>query len=210
MFQENDGFEIDEEVTNLDPLQFGNVRNVAGKWASCIRVISPFQGDTLQQIELEENEAAFSIALVQFRNNPHSADSNEQFVAVGTGKDVTLAPRTCSGGFIHLYRFVQAEGGDEQNQKLELIHKTAVDDVPMALLGFQGRLLAGVGKALRIYDVGKKKLLRKCETKVKRLSIPFKTNLAAVALELEYQLTFNPSSRAFPIAFLHFTLKETE
>lgn len=169
LFKENDGFEIDDEVTNLDPLQFGHVRNVAGKWASCIRVISPFQGDTLQQIELEENEAAFSIALVQFRNNPHSTDSNEQFVAVGTGKDVTLAPKTCSSGFIHLYRFVQ--GDDEQTQKLELIHKTAVDDVPMALIGFQGRLLAGVGKAVRIYDVGKKKLLRKCETKVNHVSI---------------------------------------
>ncbi|KAJ6518066.1 Cleavage/polyadenylation specificity factor, A subunit, partial [Mycena vitilis] len=39
------------------------------------------------------------------------------------------------------------------------------DDVPLALLGFQGRLLAGVGKALRIYEIGKKKLLRKVENK---------------------------------------------
>ena len=31
---------------------------------------------------------------------------------------------------------------------------------------FQGRLLAGVGRLLRIYDLGKKKLLRKCENKV--------------------------------------------
>jgi len=41
-----------------------------------------------------------------------------------------------------------------------------VDDVPLALQPFRGRLLAGVGKALRIYDIGKKKLLRKCENKV--------------------------------------------
>lgn len=27
--------------------------------------------------------------------------------------------------------------------------------------------MAGVGKALRIYDIGKKKLLRKCENKVR-------------------------------------------
>ena len=31
---------------------------------------------------------------------------------------------------------------------------------------FQGRLLVGVGKLLRIYDIGKKKMLRKCENKV--------------------------------------------
>jgi hypothetical protein len=41
-----------------------------------------------------------------------------------------------------------------------------VDDVPGAMVPFQGRLLVGIGKALRIFDLGKKKLLRKCETKV--------------------------------------------
>jgi len=34
-------------------------------------------------------------------------------------------------------------------------------------MAFQGRLVAGVGKALRIYDIGKKKLLRKVENKVR-------------------------------------------
>jgi splicing factor 3B subunit 3 len=38
--------------------------------------------------------------------------------------------------------------------------------VPMALMAFQGRLVAGVGKGLRLYDMGKKKLLRKVENKV--------------------------------------------
>ena len=36
----------------------------------------------------------------------------------------------------------------------------------MALMGFQGRLCAGVGKSLRLYEIGKKKLLRKVEAKV--------------------------------------------
>ena len=44
--------------------------------------------------------------------------------------------------------------------------KTEVDDVPLALLAFQGRLAAGVGKALRIYDIGRKKLC-KVESKVR-------------------------------------------
>ena len=48
---------------------------------------------------------------------------------------------------------------------MELVHKTPVDDVPAALCPFQGRLLVGVGKLLRVYDLGKKKLLRKCENK---------------------------------------------
>lgn len=33
-------------------------------------------------------------------------------------------------------------------------------------MAFQGRLVAGVGKALRVYEIGKKKLLRKAENKV--------------------------------------------
>lgn len=44
--------------------------------------------------------------------------------------------------------------------------QTETDDVPLSLLAFQGRLVAGVGKALRLYDIGKKKLLRKVENKV--------------------------------------------
>ena len=48
---------------------------------------------------------------------------------------------------------------------MELVHKTLVEDVPCALCPFQGRLLVTVGKVLRIYDLGKRKLLRKCEQK---------------------------------------------
>lgn len=44
--------------------------------------------------------------------------------------------------------------------------QTPVEDVPLAIAPFQGRVLVGVGKLLRIYDMGKKKLLRKCENKV--------------------------------------------
>ena len=33
-------------------------------------------------------------------------------------------------------------------------------------MAFQGRLVVGVGKSLRIYDIGKKKLLWKVENKV--------------------------------------------
>lgn len=49
-----------------------------------------------------------------------------------------------------------------------LCWQTPVEDVPLAIAPFQGRVLVGVGKLLRIYDLGKKKLLRKCENKVSR------------------------------------------
>jgi splicing factor 3B subunit 3 len=47
-----------------------------------------------------------------------------------------------------------------------MIVQTEIDDVPLAVMAFQGRVVAGVGKALRIYEMGKKRLLRKVENKV--------------------------------------------
>lgn len=44
-----------------------------------------------------------------------------------------------------------------------------MEEVPAAIAPFQGRVLIGVGKLLRVYDLGKKKLLRKCENKVNSL-----------------------------------------
>lgn len=109
------------------------------------------------KLDLDDNEAAFSAALVSFHTQP-----NDVFLVVGTGQDVTLAPRACKQAYLHTYRVA------DEGRSLELLHKTEVDDVPKALLAFQGRLVAGVGKALRLYDLGKKKLLRKSENKARR------------------------------------------
>ena len=39
--------------------------------------------------------------------------------------------------------------------------------MPLAVMAFQGKLVAGVGKSLRVYEMGKKKLLRKTENRVR-------------------------------------------
>ncbi|KAI1313025.1 Splicing factor 3B subunit 3 [Mortierella claussenii] len=147
------GFVMQEEE-ELDPTVFGNTRSSPGKWASLIRLLNPITGETTFKLELEQNEAAFSAAVLNF-----AVESNELFLAVGTAADLTLAPKSLSSGFIHIYKFVNEGTG------LELVHKTPVDEVPNAMLHFQGRLLAGIGKTLRIYDLGKRKLLRKCESR---------------------------------------------
>ncbi|KAF9331167.1 Splicing factor 3B subunit 3 [Podila minutissima] len=144
----------DAQEEELDPAVFGHTRAQPGKWASLIRLVNPSTGETTFSLELEQNEAAFSVAVLNF-----AVDANQMFLAVGTAADVTLAPKSLSSGFIHIYKFV------DEGMGLELVHKTPVDEVPHALLHFQGRLLAGVGKALRVYDLGKRKLLRKCESR---------------------------------------------
>ncbi|POY74330.1 hypothetical protein BMF94_2524 [Rhodotorula taiwanensis] len=146
--------DFDEELLALDPKEFGLPRAGAGEWGSCIRIIDPVTAESVFKLDLQDNEAAFSVAIVNFHSHPE-----ETFLVVGTGQDTSLAPRACKQAYLHTYRLL------DEGRRIELHHKTEVDDIPTALIAFQGRLLAGVGKALRLYDLGKKKLLRKAENK---------------------------------------------
>jgi splicing factor 3B subunit 3 len=139
---------------NLPENIFGAPKPGLGQWASVIRILDPISGQTLHKIALEQNEAAFSIALCRF-----IGQGDVPYILVGVAKDLHLNPRECSGGTVHTYRLL------EEGKKLELMHITAVEEVPHAICSFQGKVVIGVGKLLRIYDLGKKKLLRKCENK---------------------------------------------
>uniref|UniRef100_A0A2C9JNG1 DNA damage-binding protein 1 n=1 Tax=Biomphalaria glabrata TaxID=6526 RepID=A0A2C9JNG1_BIOGL len=133
---------------------FGAPKAGLGMWASVVRIINPITGENLEKIALEQNEAAHSVALVKFSNRPE-----DTILIVGIAKDLVLNPRSVTGGELLTYQVT------ESGTKLELLHKTPVEEVPGAITPFQGRVLIGVGKYLRIYDLGKKKLLRKCENK---------------------------------------------
>lgn len=63
---------------------------------------------------LDGNESAFSLAVV-----PFSAKGNELHLVVGTAAETRLAPRTCSSGFLRVYKF------NEDGTTLELIHKVS-------------------------------------------------------------------------------------
>lgn len=126
----------------------------SGKWASCIRIMEPTQLDSTFLLELPPNEAAFSLCVL-----PFSARPGHLFLAVGTVQNLVYAPQSHTAAFIHIYQFVR------EGAALQLLHKTPVSDVPLAMTGFQGKLLAGVGQALRMYDLGKRKLLRKSENR---------------------------------------------
>ncbi|KAL0368761.1 UNVERIFIED_CONTAM: Spliceosome-associated protein A [Sesamum calycinum] len=147
----------DEE--NADPLsdeQYGYPKAESGRWVSCIRVLDPRTTQTTCLLELQDNEAAFSMCTVNFHDKEYGT-----LLAVGTAKGLQFWPRrSFEAGFIHIYRF------KEEGKVLELLHKTQVEGVPLALCQFQGRLLAGIGPVLRLYDLGKRRLLRKCENKL--------------------------------------------
>ncbi|KAJ7287318.1 CPSF A subunit region-domain-containing protein [Mycena rebaudengoi] len=136
-----------------DKNTLGRPAAASGRWSSCIRVIDPIAVKTIACIPLDRNEAALSIAIV-----PFAALGGELALVVGTATDVILDPRSCTAGFIRVYKF-------KQSGEIELHHKTEIDGIPLVLLPFQGRLAAGVGQALRIYEIGKQKMLRKAENK---------------------------------------------
>lgn len=59
---------------------------------------------------------------------------------------------------IELYRVVL----DQDKVVMLFIHSTSVNDVPLSFAEYEGRLVAGVGSSLRVFDYGQKRLLLKC------------------------------------------------
>ncbi len=84
---------------NLPEAVFGAPKAGAGMWASCVRVMDPVSGETVQQINFEQNEAALSLAMVKFGAYPDTL-----YLLVGVAKDLQLAPRHAGGGYIYTYR----------------------------------------------------------------------------------------------------------
>ena len=94
------------------PSSFGFPKAPSGIWASCIRILDPVEGKTLAQVHLDNNEAAFSIAIV-----PFAAKNNELHLVVGTAANTFIAPRSCSSGYLRTYAFTNDGAG------IELLHK---------------------------------------------------------------------------------------
>jgi splicing factor 3B subunit 3 len=131
-------------------------------WGSCVRLVDPSNScDTLDIIEMGRNEAALCCCSVRFHTR-----GGESLLAVGSVSNLTFHPLKQSSSHISLYRVVNGE-------RLQLLHKTTIesnadDNVGgpiLALAHFQGRLLVGIGRTLRLYEMGKRQLLRKCELK---------------------------------------------
>ena len=158
----------EEEDATVLPVR-GPLPPLAGKWASCLRLLSPGTGVTTSLVELTENEAAISACIVSF-----SQHSDEHFLVVGVARNMVQHQRKiCEAAYLDVYRFlagavptgiISKEPGEASDApQLVLVHRTPIEEAPLCLIPFQGRLLAGLGRTLRLYDLGKKTLLRKCE-----------------------------------------------
>lgn len=142
-----------QSVPNNDDQQPCTVRSAPpGQWASCLTVIDPSTLKSTECIEFDGEEAAISLAVVHFQG-----ESQGGLICVGTVKGLKFHPRSDQGGFVRVYKLNPA------GTALELVHITPVGGIPRAMAAYKDRLLVGAGSTLKLYDLGKKKLLRKCE-----------------------------------------------
>ncbi|CAG9763976.1 unnamed protein product [Ceutorhynchus assimilis] len=140
---------------DLPEQTFSSPKAGHGMWASQLKLMDPLTGTIYKKLAFTQNEAAMSLTLCKFHGQPE----HQWFLVIGISKDFQLNPRLCHKGFLDTYKL------DPMCRDLALVHRTPVDEVPTALCAYNGRLLVGVGRMLRLYDLGKKKLLRKCENK---------------------------------------------
>jgi splicing factor 3B subunit 3 len=149
-----EGYYEDEsdDATRFTPIR-GPVPAEQGCWGSCVRLVDPSNlCCTLDCVEMSRNEAALCCASVRFHSR-----GGESLLAVGTVTGMTMHPLNHKESHVILYRVVNGE-------RLQLLHRTKVDDGPvLSLVHFQGRLLVGIGNVLRLYEMGKRQLLKKCE-----------------------------------------------
>jgi len=142
-----------EEEDDLPEAQVGTFKAGEGKWGSCVRIVNPASLSAVFKLDLDIDEAALCLTVCYF-----SQLANQPCLVVGTVYNMTLYPRHAPKATIKTYMY-------DERYHLQLIHSTPLDDVPLCLFPFEGRLLASVGRNLRIYELGKRKLLRKCEYK---------------------------------------------
>eukprot|EP00754_Rhynchopus_humris_P036374 Rhum_TRINITY_DN18509_c0_g1::Rhum_TRINITY_DN18509_c0_g1_i1::g.167541::m.167541/K12830/SF3B3, SAP130, RSE1; splicing factor 3B subunit 3 len=148
---------LGEDAANTEDLpekEYGSIKAPQGKWCSYIRVFDMDKQVTHDLIELEENLTALCVATVVFHDT-----GGDVHLVVGAVKDYVPNPKSYSTGMVLTFKF------KHEGKQLELVHKTIVDGMPKALHAFQGRLLVGVDNRVKIYDLGKTKLLNRCENR---------------------------------------------
>lgn len=148
---EEGGNNIETEVVSES--QVGSFKAGDTKWGGALRIINPATGTIVQTLAYGIDECPVSITVCQFVEYPLHPS-----LVVGTVTGLDLKKGTCQNGSIKVYMY-------DEDGNLNLYHETIVEDTPLSLCAWNGRLLAAVGNRIRIYTLGKKRLLKRCEYK---------------------------------------------
>jgi splicing factor 3B subunit 3 len=125
------------------------------KWHSCIRVVDAENMESKYCTELDNDESVVSTTMML---TTQTEEKNDLYI-VGSVINQQSSPRRADICFIRVYIFLA------NLRQLKLLSKTRVEDFPTALAPFNGCLLAGIASTVRLYKIGKKRVLRKAEFK---------------------------------------------
>jgi splicing factor 3B subunit 3 len=139
-------------LEGLTDAQIGVPAAGEGRWGTCIRVVDPVLLETKHLWELQGNETIVSCCLATFVGH-----ESTMFLVLGIVSDFVLQPRAFSSASIVV---LSVTGSYAE------VHRTSVEDIPLSICPFYGRLLVGVGNKLRLYELGRQRLLKKGEDKV--------------------------------------------
>lgn len=140
---------------NLELLDFGAE---SAHWVSKIVMVNPTTLKTIDEIDFtdQNNKHVVKMQLMSFKEF-----EGDTFLVVSIVEDHEYQTNKYTASYINIYGF------DKENKKFEFINTTRLDAICHNMSSFKGRVLLGVGSYLRLYDLGKKQLLKKCEYKKK-------------------------------------------
>lgn len=115
---------------------------------SCVEVVDYSLSRILQKENLPFGERPLSSTIVRFETTP-----KQQFLIVG-----------CT--LVHTYTHSLRMFAIGKDLSLKHIHTTTIDEPPHALLEFDGKLAVGMGPYIRLYDSGRRQLLRKASSRI--------------------------------------------
>lgn len=119
-------------------------------WASCLQIVDLNESEVSQTYEFENNECLLSLCLAKFKD--------DEYLMVGTTKNLIFSPPSNDGSLIYTFKIKRNRS---KIPEIELLHKTDVDLQPSSLCVFHDKMLVGMGGQLRLYEMGRKQLLRK-------------------------------------------------
>lgn len=114
-----------------------------GTWASSISLISTMTLKPTYIENLKNNEVALCITTAKFDKY-----KDDNYLLVGTAANYKMNPQSYSAAYVRTYLLSQ------NNKKLEILHVTTVDALPLSITPYKGMVLAGIGYMVRLYDIG--------------------------------------------------------
>jgi splicing factor 3B subunit 3 len=130
-----------------------------GEWAGSVAIVNPrnVQNPIVCTVPLDDNECPFALAVVPFLDEV-PGQNRPGYVVVSTATGLRYSPHM-AWDKCH----IQVLAFAEDRNSLKLLHKTEVTQPCLALRAVGSELLAGIGSVLRVYALGQKALLMKCE-----------------------------------------------